>query len=50
MYDGVAEMTAGDVPFGAVRQLFMENDGLRTPQTVISLAPFNGPSEIILRD
>ncbi|MFD4483506.1 transglutaminase domain-containing protein [Streptomyces sp. NPDC058471] len=50
LYDGVAEMTAREVPFGAVRQLFLENDGLRTPQTVISLAPFNGPSGIALRD
>lgn len=50
LYDGVAQMTTGEVPFSAVRQLFKENDGLRTPQTVTSLAPFNGPSEIALRD
>ncbi|WP_330279059.1 transglutaminase domain-containing protein [Streptomyces sp. NBC_00569] len=49
LYDEAAEVTAGDVSFTAARQLFAGNDGLRTPQTVTSLAPFNGPSEVTLR-
>ncbi|MFD8425457.1 transglutaminase domain-containing protein, partial [Streptomyces sp. NPDC059668] len=49
LYDGAAEMTAGEVPFSAARQLFVENDGLRMPGAVTSLAPFNGPSEVTLR-
>ncbi|MBC9715195.1 transglutaminase domain-containing protein [Streptomyces sp. TRM66268-LWL] len=49
LYDTVAELTAGEVPYSATRQLFAENDGLRTPRTVTSLAPFNGPGEVTLR-
>ncbi|MGW5664979.1 transglutaminase-like domain-containing protein [Streptomyces sp. NPDC003758] len=49
LYDGAAQVTAEDGSFTAVRELFAENDGLRTPQTVTSLAPFNGPSEVTLR-
>ncbi|WP_413757001.1 hypothetical protein [Streptomyces sp. MMBL 11-3] len=43
------EVTTGAVPFGAARRLFTENDGLRTPRTVTTLAPFNGPSRTVLR-
>lgn len=50
LYDVAAEVTTGEMSFTAVRQLFAENDGLRTPRTVTSLAPFNGPSEVTLRD
>ncbi|WP_181139162.1 hypothetical protein [Streptomyces sp. Ru72] len=49
LYDAAAQVTAEDVSFTAVRALFAENDGLRTPQTVTSLAPFNGPSEVTVR-
>jgi hypothetical protein len=49
LYDGVAAVTSGEVPFGTARALFTENDDLRTPGTVLSLAPFTGPSEVTLR-
>ncbi|MFF4276408.1 transglutaminase-like domain-containing protein [Streptomyces sp. NPDC001536] len=48
-YDGVAPVISGEVSFEAARDLFAENDTLRTPRTVTCYAPFNGPSEIILR-
>jgi hypothetical protein len=38
------------VPFAEVRKAFMENARLRTPATVLSLAPFNGPREATLRE
>ncbi|MFF4214087.1 hypothetical protein ACFYZE_33025 [Streptomyces sp. NPDC001796] len=49
LYDGAARVTAEDGSFTAVRALFAEEDGLRTPQTVTSLAPFNGPRQVTLR-
>jgi hypothetical protein len=49
LYDHVAEVAGDDVPFGAARTLFTENDELRTPATVLSLAPFNGPAKVTLR-
>ncbi|OAH15653.1 transglutaminase-like domain-containing protein [Streptomyces jeddahensis] len=49
LYDQAALVTHDDVPFDTVRKLFTANDGLRTPKTVLSLAPFNGPSEVTLR-
>lgn len=40
LYDEAAAVTAGPEPdFAAVRDLFTTNDGLRTPRTVLSLAP-----------
>jgi hypothetical protein len=48
-YDGVAPVVSGEISFEAVRKLFTEDDVLRTPQTVTSYAPFNGPSVITLR-
>ncbi|MFZ3592385.1 transglutaminase domain-containing protein [Streptomyces sp. BH104] len=50
LYDRAAETTVGEVSYSATRQLFAESHGLRTPRTVTSLAPFNGPSEVALRD
>ncbi|MFF1714666.1 hypothetical protein [Streptomyces sp. NPDC058268] len=50
LYDRAAEMTVGEASYSATRQLFTENYGLRTPRTVTFLAPFNGPSEVALRD
>jgi hypothetical protein len=49
LYDHVSLVAGNDVPFGAAGKLFTENEGLRTPKTVLSLAPFNGPSEVTLR-
>jgi hypothetical protein len=49
LYDEASRLTDNDVPFSAARKLFTENEGLRTPKTVPSLAPFNGPSEGTLR-
>ncbi|MFC4503795.1 MULTISPECIES: hypothetical protein [Streptomyces] len=49
LYDRAARVTADEVPFGAVRVLFAEEDGLRTPRTVLCPAPFNGPSRVTLR-
>lgn len=48
-FDPVAELIAGTVPFAAARKLYAEDDGLRAPGTVLSLAPFNGPTEATLR-
>ena len=49
LYDQVADVTGEKVLFGAVRALFTKNEGLRVPGTVLSLAPFNGPSMVTLR-
>jgi hypothetical protein len=49
LYDLTSLVVCDDVPFDAARKLFAENEGLRTPKTVLSLAPFNGPSEATLR-
>ncbi|MET8074770.1 transglutaminase domain-containing protein [Streptomyces sp. NPDC005303] len=48
-YDRVAPVVSGEVSFEAVRQLFAEEDGLRTPPTVTCYAPFNGPHQVTLR-
>ncbi|WP_327718626.1 transglutaminase-like domain-containing protein [Streptomyces sp. NBC_00490] len=48
-YDGVAPVVSDEISFQAARKLFAENEVLRTPQTVTSYAPFNGPSVITLR-
>ncbi|MCN9243461.1 transglutaminase-like domain-containing protein [Streptomyces sp. RY43-2] len=49
LYDHASLVACDDVPFDAVRNLFARNDGLRTPRTVLSLAPFNGPREVTFR-
>ncbi|BBA99619.1 hypothetical protein RVR_6318 [Actinacidiphila reveromycinica] len=49
LYDTAARVTGGEVPFAAARALFAGHDGLRTPATVLSLAPFNGPAQVTLR-
>ncbi|MER5181454.1 transglutaminase domain-containing protein [Streptomyces sp. NPDC002896] len=49
LYDQASLVACDDVPFDAARKLFAEHDGLRTPKTVLSLAPFNGPSQVTLR-
>ncbi|WP_369171520.1 transglutaminase domain-containing protein [Streptomyces sp. R28] len=48
-YDRVAPVVSGEVSFVAARQLFTEDDTLRTPRTVTCYAPFNGPSLVTLR-
>jgi hypothetical protein len=49
LYDMAARVADDEVVFEAARTLFAENTGLRTPATVLSLAPFNGPREVTLR-
>jgi hypothetical protein len=48
-YDRVAPVVSGEVAFEAARELFGTDDTLRTPDTVMSYAPFNGPSRVTLR-
>ncbi|WP_329135622.1 transglutaminase-like domain-containing protein [Streptomyces sp. NBC_01476] len=50
LFDRVALVTGGDqVAHEQARRLFAEHDALRTPPTVLSLTPFNGPREVTLR-
>ena len=49
LYDLAARVADEEIVFDAARTLFAENAGLRTPATVLSLAPFNGPREVTLR-
>jgi len=49
LYDEAARVSVDDVPFDAARGLFAGNALLRTPATVLSYAPFNGPSRVTLR-
>ncbi|GAA1991627.1 transglutaminase-like domain-containing protein [Catenulispora subtropica] len=49
LFDMPAELTAGEVPFDAVRKVYADDEGLRAPKTVLSLAPFNGPVQATLR-
>jgi hypothetical protein len=49
LYDHVSRVAGDDVSFHTARTLFTENARLRTPKTVLSLAPFNGPREVTLR-
>jgi hypothetical protein len=50
LYDRAAAVTAGPDPdFAAVRELFTTDEGLRTPSTVLSLAPLRGPARVTLR-
>ena len=45
LYDEAAAVTS----FTTARTLFTTNPALRTPGTVLSLAPFNGPRQVTLR-
>lgn len=50
VYDRAAAVIAGDeVPYAEARALFTGDDVLRTPETVLSLAPYNGPTRVTLR-
>ncbi|UUU19545.1 transglutaminase-like domain-containing protein [Streptomyces sp. DSM 40750] len=49
LYDEVAPVVGDEVDFAAARELFAGHEGLRTPRTVLSLAPYNGPCEVTLR-
>lgn len=48
-YDGVAPLISDEVRYADARRMYAENDGLRTPKTVLSLAQFNGPHQVMLR-
>ncbi|MFI7640697.1 transglutaminase-like domain-containing protein [Nonomuraea sp. NPDC049400] len=50
LYDRIAKVTAGEGDFAAARKTYLQEDRLRMPRTVLSLAPFNGPREITLRE
>jgi hypothetical protein len=49
LHDRASLVAGDDVPFSAARKLFLDEEKLRTPKTVLSLAPFNGPREVTLR-
>lgn len=49
LYDRASSVLCDDVSVAAARKLFAETEELRTPAVVVSLAPFNGPSEVTLR-
>ncbi|MBO2463922.1 transglutaminase-like domain-containing protein [Actinomadura violacea] len=49
LYHQVALLTSDEVRFDAARIAFADNENLRTPSTVLSLAPFNGPRHVTLR-
>ena len=49
LYDLAARVAGDEIVFEAARTLFAGNAGLRTPPTVLSLAPFNGSREVTLR-
>ncbi|MDX3747897.1 transglutaminase-like domain-containing protein [Streptomyces sp. AK08-02] len=53
LYDRVAALVApdspGDVSFDAVRRIFAEEDGVRTPETVLRLSEYNPPRHVTLR-
>ncbi|WP_214323189.1 transglutaminase-like domain-containing protein [Nonomuraea sediminis] len=49
LYDQVSLTACDEVSFDAARKLFADDERLRTPKMVLSLAPFNGPREIRLR-
>lgn len=48
-FDRVARLTDPAVDFAAARELYATDPRLRTPGTVLSLAPFLGPREVTLR-
>jgi hypothetical protein len=47
--DRVSRVTHGGVAFTVAQELFTQNEEFRVPRTVLSLAPFNGPSQVTLR-
>ncbi|BBC29581.1 hypothetical protein SGFS_008750 [Streptomyces graminofaciens] len=48
-YDRAVPVVGDEVPFAAARELFAVDEEFRTPATVMSYAPFNGPREVALR-
>ncbi|KAB8181307.1 transglutaminase domain-containing protein [Nonomuraea phyllanthi] len=50
LYDQIAEVTAGTGDFEQAREMYLQDARLRMPQTVLSLAPYNGPRHVTLRD
>jgi hypothetical protein len=49
LYDRASDLTADAVDFDQVRELFATDDRLRVPATLLSNAPFNGPTTVALR-
>ncbi|MEV0199737.1 transglutaminase-like domain-containing protein [Nonomuraea sp. NPDC050691] len=49
LYDRASLVAGDDVPFEAAREIFTADQELRTPRTVLSLAPFSGPRQVRLR-
>jgi hypothetical protein len=49
LYDRVAESTSDQVAFDRAREAFAHNDQLRTPRSVYTLAPYQGPRNVALR-
>ncbi|MFF0158602.1 transglutaminase-like domain-containing protein [Streptomyces sp. NPDC005263] len=49
LYDRVSLVAGDDVSFDGARKLFTEDDVLRTPKTVLCMAPYNGTSRVTLR-
>lgn len=50
LYDQIAKATAGTGDFEQARKMYLHDDRLRMPQTVLSLAPYNGLVQVTLRD
>lgn len=48
-YDRAAPVSDDEVSFAEARRLFATDEEFRTPATVMSYAPFNGPREVALR-
>ncbi|MEV4110672.1 transglutaminase-like domain-containing protein [Nonomuraea sp. NPDC049695] len=49
-YDRIAKATAGEGDFAEARTMYLQEDRLRIPRTVLSRTPFNGPREVTLRE
>ncbi|WP_308426603.1 transglutaminase-like domain-containing protein [Streptomyces fuscichromogenes] len=49
LYDRASLVVCDGVPLDAAQKPSAENEGLRTPRTVLSPAPSNGSSEVTLR-
>lgn len=49
LFDRASELTCDAVDFERARRLFMDDERLRVPETLVSNAPFNGPAAVVLR-
>lgn len=50
LYDQITKATAGTGDFEQARKMYLQDARLRMPRTVLSLAPYNGPRQVTLRD